>query len=72
MEEIYMPPSLAPKDSFIVFSGDEEYYEIEHAEYMELTNTLPGDETTTSNLSTATMAGLTGVLEEDETYDFSV
>lgn len=67
-----MPPTLAPMDGFIVYSGDSEYFKIENAEYMKLTNTLPGDESTNDNASTATMATLTGVLEEDETYDFSV
>jgi hypothetical protein len=72
LEEILMPPTLAPMDGFIIFTGDEDFYKIEYADYMTLTNTLPGDETTTDNTSTATMEGLTGILETDETYEFSV
>lgn len=43
MSEILMPPTLKPLDGFIVYSGDSEYYKIELAEYMALTNSLPGN-----------------------------
>jgi hypothetical protein len=64
MVEVLMPPTLAPMDGFIVYTGDTDYYEIEYASFMTITNTKPGDETTTSYTSTAEITTLTGVLEE--------
>jgi hypothetical protein len=39
-----MPPTLAPMDGFIIFSGDNEYFKIEQATYQYLTNKYPGTE----------------------------
>jgi hypothetical protein len=36
INEILMPPSLKPIDGIEVFSGDEEFYKIEFANYMEI------------------------------------
>lgn len=72
MNEILMPPSLSPMDGIYVFSGDDEFYKIEYAEYATISNTLPGDEDTTDYTSSMSITTLTGVLEEDQTYEFSV
>lgn len=60
-----MPPTLAPIDGLDIYSGDDEYYIIEDATFCTISNTLPGDETTTDYTSTAEITTLTGVLEED-------
>jgi len=65
LSEILMPPSLCPLDGIVVFSGDDEFYKIEYASYATLTNTLPGDESTTIYDSSMEITTLTGVLEED-------
>lgn len=72
VSEILMPPCLDPMDGIILYSGDTDYYEIEYATYMTIANSLPGDEDSTSYNSVAEITTLTGVLEEDQTYSFSV
>jgi len=39
-----MPPTFKPLDNFIVYTGDSEFFRVEVADYMTLTNTIPGDE----------------------------
>jgi hypothetical protein len=72
INELLMPPSLKPMDGIEVFSGDSDYYKIEYATYMEISNTDPGDQFTTDFTSVAAIETLTGVMEEDQTYSFSV
>lgn len=63
-----MPPSLCPLSGITVYTGDSEYYQIEVATYPTITNSLPGDEDTTSYTSKAEITTLDSVLEEDQTY----
>jgi len=72
LNEILMPPTLCPLDGIIVYTGDSEYFEIEYATYATITNTLPGDETTVDYTSAASITTLTGVLEENQTYEFNI
>jgi hypothetical protein len=68
-----MPPSLCPLTGIEVFTGDGEFYKIEYADYMQLTNTLPGTELTSTYTSIAAITSAnTGVLEEGQTYTFTV
>jgi hypothetical protein len=61
-----MPPSLCPLTGSEVFTGDGEFYKIEYASYMQITNSLPGTELTSTYTSTAAITSAsTGVLEED-------
>ena len=73
MEKVMMPPTFKPLGNFIVYTGDSEFYKIEVADYMTLTNTIPGDENSIAGfVSTAEIKTLTGVYEKDQTYAFEV
>lgn len=67
-----MPPNLQSVDGITVYSADTDYYEIEKASYATIMNLLPGDDSTVSSTSVASMQGLTGVLETDQEYKFTV
>ena len=73
VSEIYMPPNLSPFGNIEVFSGDGEYYKIEDASGLILTNTEPGDDAAAVSTSTCTITSPgTGVALTDQTYQFSV
>jgi hypothetical protein len=69
-----MPPCLKPLDGFVVWTGDPDFYEIEKTFFPKLTNTLPGNQNTTSGLgeSKAEIVSSDGLLEQDSTYKFTV
>lgn len=69
---ILQPPSLAPLSGFIIFSGDTDFNKIEEATYPALTNDMPGDDDSAFQSSVAEITTLTGVLEEDQTYQFTI
>ena len=73
VSEIRMPPNFAPFGDIQVSSGDGEYYAIEEATGLILTNTEPGNDAAAVSTSTCTITSPgTGVALSDQTYQFTV
>jgi hypothetical protein len=68
LTKILMPPSLAPVSGIVVFTGDAGFYYIEYADFATLVNSLPGTQSSTIYKSSATMLGVNGVLQKDQSY----
>ena len=71
LQNILAPPSLAPLSGILVQTGDEDYNRIELATDKSISNTEPGDDTTSTS-SQAYIMSPTGVLESDAEYMFEI
>ena len=72
---ILMPPCLKPLDGFVIATGDSLFYEIEKSFVPKLTNTLPGNENTTTvgaEVQKAEIISSDAVMVPDSTYQFTV
>ena len=68
ISSILMPPSLCSISGITVSSCDSNFYVLEQATYTTITNTLPGNENTSTSSSLVTMLTSTGILDINQVY----